>query len=138
MHHLGNFSLMAIIVLAAYAIAASLLGVRRGSVKLTKSAERALLACTAFSTAACFSLVWLLMKQRFQLRVRRELLEPRLTLLLQAGVAVGGQRRFAPVLELAHAPVRRHRGGNQPEQETASSCPSWWRHWQPSRSSSLA
>ena len=66
MHHLGNFSLMAIIVLAAYAIAASLLGVRRGSVKLTKSAERALLACTAFSTAACFSLVWLIMKSDFR------------------------------------------------------------------------
>ena len=66
MHHLGNFSLMAIIVLAVYAIAASLLGVRRGSVKLTKSAERALLACTAFSTAACFSLVWLIMKSDFR------------------------------------------------------------------------
>ena len=66
MHHLGNFSLMAIIVLAVYAIAASLLGVRRGSSKLTKSAERALLACTAFSTAACFSLVWLLMKSDFR------------------------------------------------------------------------
>ena len=66
MHHLGNFSLMAIIVLAAYAIAASLLGVRRRSGKLTTSAERALLACTALSTAACFSLVWLLMKSDFR------------------------------------------------------------------------
>ena len=66
MHHLGNFSLMAILVLAAYAIIASLVGVRRGSVKLTTSAERALLACTAFSTAACFSLVWLLMKSDFR------------------------------------------------------------------------
>ncbi len=66
MHHLGNFSLMAIVVLAAYAIAASLLGVRRGSVKLTTSAERALFACTALSTAACFSLVWLLMKSDFR------------------------------------------------------------------------
>ena len=66
MHHLGNFSLMAILVLAAYAIIASLLGVKRGSVKLTTSAERALLACTAFSTAACFSLVWLVMKSDFR------------------------------------------------------------------------
>lgn len=66
MHHLGNFSLMAILVLAAYAILASLLGVRRGSGKLTASAERALLACSAFSTAACFSLVWLLMKSDFR------------------------------------------------------------------------
>lgn len=66
MHHLGNFSLMAIIVLAIYALVASLVGVRRGSTKLTKSAERALVACTAFSTAACFSLVWLLMTSDFR------------------------------------------------------------------------
>ncbi len=66
MHHLGNFSLMAILVIAAYAVIASLLGVKRGSVKLTKSGERALLACTALSTTACFSLVWLLMKSDFR------------------------------------------------------------------------
>jgi cytochrome c-type biogenesis protein CcmF len=57
---------MAILVMAAYAVVASLLGVKRGSGRLIKSGERALLACTALSTAACFSLVWLLMKSDFR------------------------------------------------------------------------
>jgi cytochrome c-type biogenesis protein CcmF len=66
MHHLGNFAMMAIFVLAAYAVAASLLGVRRGQGSLLASAERALLACTALSTTACFALVVLLVKSDFR------------------------------------------------------------------------
>ena len=66
MNHLGNFSLMAIIVMASYAVVASLVGVHRKSTKLVKSAENALLACAAFSTAACFSLVALLLKSDFR------------------------------------------------------------------------
>jgi cytochrome c-type biogenesis protein CcmF len=66
MHHLGNFALMAIFAFAAYAILASLLGVRKKSSRLTESAERALLACSALSTVACFSLVTLLLKSDFR------------------------------------------------------------------------
>ena len=66
MHHLGNFSLMAIMVLATYAVVASLFSIRRNSGRLAKSGERALLACSALSTAACFSLVWLLLRSDFR------------------------------------------------------------------------
>ena len=66
MHHLGNFALMAILVFAAYAVLASLLGVWKKSARLTESAERALLACTALSTTACFSLVALLLRSDFR------------------------------------------------------------------------
>jgi cytochrome c-type biogenesis protein CcmF len=66
MHHLGNFALMAILVFAAYAVLASLLGVWKKNSRLTDSAERALLAATAFSTAACFSLVALLLRSDFR------------------------------------------------------------------------
>ena len=57
---------MAITVLAAYAVIASLLGVRAKNGKLTQSAERALLACTLLSTTACFSLIALLVKSDFR------------------------------------------------------------------------
>src|SRR3989304_8126217 len=60
MHPLGNFALMAILVFAAYAVLASLRGVWKKNARLTESAERALLACTALSTTACFPLVALL------------------------------------------------------------------------------
>ncbi|HLE68844.1 MAG TPA: heme lyase CcmF/NrfE family subunit, partial [Vicinamibacteria bacterium] len=66
MHHLGNFALMAILVFAAYAVLASLLGVWKKNARLTESAERALLACTALSTTACFSLVALLLRSDFR------------------------------------------------------------------------
>ena len=55
MHHLGNFSLMAILVVASYAVIAALLSVQWKNAKLLWSAERALLACVGLSTAAC---VW--------------------------------------------------------------------------------
>jgi len=57
---------MAIVVLSAYAVVASLVGVRRKNSQLARSAEHALVACTALSTAACFSLVTLLMKSDFR------------------------------------------------------------------------
>jgi cytochrome c-type biogenesis protein CcmF len=66
MHHLGNFALMAILVFAAYAVLASLLGVWKKNSRLTESAERALLACTALSTTACLSLVALLLRSDFR------------------------------------------------------------------------
>jgi cytochrome c-type biogenesis protein CcmF len=66
MHHLGNFALMAILVLSAYAVLASLLGIAKKNARLTESAERALLACSALSTAACFSLVMLLLRSDFR------------------------------------------------------------------------
>ncbi len=66
MHHLGNFALMAILVFAAYAVIASLLGIWKKNARLTESAERALLACTVFSTTACFSLVALLLRSDFR------------------------------------------------------------------------
>ena len=66
MHHLGNFSLMAIFVVAAYAVAASVLGVRKGRPGLLASAERSILACAALSTAAVFSLVTLLFRSDFR------------------------------------------------------------------------
>ena len=66
MQHLGNFSLMAIFVLAAYAIVASLLGVRKGRPGLVASAERSLLACAGLSTASVFALVTLLFKSDFR------------------------------------------------------------------------
>ena len=66
MHHLGNFALMAILVFAGYAVLASLLGVWKKNARLTESAERALLACTALSTTACFSLVALLLRSDFR------------------------------------------------------------------------
>jgi cytochrome c-type biogenesis protein CcmF len=66
MHHLGNFALMAILVFAAYAVLGSLVGVWKKSARLTESAERALLACTALSTTACFSLVALLLRSDFR------------------------------------------------------------------------
>ena len=66
MHHLGNFSLMAIFVLAIYAIVASLLGVRKGRPGLIASAERSILACAGLSTASVFALVTLLFKSDFR------------------------------------------------------------------------
>jgi len=57
---------MAIFVVAAYAVAASLLGVRKGRPGLLVSGERAILACVALSTAAVFSLVTLLLRSDFR------------------------------------------------------------------------
>jgi cytochrome c-type biogenesis protein CcmF len=58
--------MMAILVFAAYAVLASLLGVWKKNARLTESAERALMACTALSTIACFSLVALLLRSDFR------------------------------------------------------------------------
>jgi cytochrome c-type biogenesis protein CcmF len=66
MNHLGNFALMAILVFAAYAVLASLLGVWKKNARLTLSAERALLACSVLSTTACFSLITLLLRSDFR------------------------------------------------------------------------
>jgi cytochrome c-type biogenesis protein CcmF len=66
LHHLGNFALMAILVFAAYAVLASLLGVWKKNVRLTESGERALLAASALSTVACVSLVTLLLQSDFR------------------------------------------------------------------------
>ena len=57
---------MAIFVVAAYAVAASVLGVRKGRPGLLASAERSILACAALSTAAVFSLVTLLFRSDFR------------------------------------------------------------------------
>jgi cytochrome c-type biogenesis protein CcmF len=66
MHHLGNFALMAIFVMAAYAVVASLLGARKRNARLLASGERALLATTALSTTACLALVTLLLRSDFR------------------------------------------------------------------------
>ena len=66
MHHLGNFSLMAIMVVAGYAVLAAVFAHYKKSARLLVSAERALLACTALSTAACFSLIVLIMRSDFR------------------------------------------------------------------------
>ena len=66
MHHLGNFALMATLVLSLYAVVAAVLGARKGRPGLVKSAERALVACVAFSAAAILSLVTLLVKSDFR------------------------------------------------------------------------
>lgn len=66
MHHLGNFSLMAVFVLAAYAGVASVVGVRNNRPGLIASAERAILACAGLSTLAVLSLVTLLFNSDFR------------------------------------------------------------------------
>jgi cytochrome c-type biogenesis protein CcmF len=58
--------MMAIFMLSAYAIVAALLGVKRGRPGLVASAERSLLACAGLSTAAMFSLAFLLFKSDFR------------------------------------------------------------------------
>ena len=66
MQHLGNFSLMAIVVLAGYALVASVIGARRKNNSLVVSAERALLAAAVFSTTATVSLLRLLLQSDFR------------------------------------------------------------------------
>ena len=65
MHHLGNFSLMAVFALSIYATIASVAGDRRGRPGLVASAERALLACVVLSTLAVVSLTTLLVRSDF-------------------------------------------------------------------------
>ncbi|MFQ5791025.1 MAG: heme lyase CcmF/NrfE family subunit, partial [Acidobacteriota bacterium] len=66
MHHLGNFAVMAIFVTAGYAVVASLVGVKRQRLSLLASAERAILASAALSTAAVGALVTLLFRSDFR------------------------------------------------------------------------
>jgi cytochrome c-type biogenesis protein CcmF len=66
MHHVGNFGLMAILVLSAYAVVAALLGARRGRPGLVASARRALLASTALGTVAVLALWTLLVRSDFR------------------------------------------------------------------------
>jgi cytochrome c-type biogenesis protein CcmF len=65
MHHLGNFSLMAVFVLSIYAVVAAIAGERRNRPGLVASAERALLAVVALSTLAVVALVTLLVRSNF-------------------------------------------------------------------------
>jgi cytochrome c-type biogenesis protein CcmF len=65
MHHLGNFSLMAVFVLSIYAVVAAIVGDRRKRPGLVTSAERALLAVVALSTLAVMALVTLLVRSDF-------------------------------------------------------------------------
>ncbi len=66
MHHLGNFSLMAVVVLSAYAGLASFLGARKHSVSLVTSARRALIAAAAFSGLATLALLALFVADDFR------------------------------------------------------------------------
>ena len=66
MYHLGNFTLIAILLLGSYAVIASLLGAWKQLGGLVRSAERAILACSALSTVATFGLVSLFLKSDFQ------------------------------------------------------------------------
>jgi cytochrome c-type biogenesis protein CcmF len=65
MHHLGNFSLMAIFMLSIYTVVAALAGRQGNRPGLVVSAERALLACVALSTLAVISLTVLLVQSDF-------------------------------------------------------------------------
>ncbi len=66
MHHLGNFSLMAVMVLVAYAAVASFLGGRRQSVALVTSARRSLIAAAGFSALSVASLLALFLADDFR------------------------------------------------------------------------
>ena len=66
MHHLGNFSLMAVVVLCAYGAAASLVGARKGSASLVASARRALIAAAAFSGLSVAALLSLFIADDFR------------------------------------------------------------------------
>ena len=66
MHHLGNFSLMAVVVLCAYAVAASLLGVNKQSSQLVNSARRALIAAAGFSALSVAALLALFLADDFR------------------------------------------------------------------------
>ena len=70
MHHLGNFSLMAVVVLCAYGVVASLLGARQqaatGSTRLVTSARRALVAAAAFSALSVAALLALFLADDFR------------------------------------------------------------------------
>ncbi len=70
MHHLGNFSLMAVVVLCAYGVAASLLGARQlartGATALVTSARRALIAAAGFSTLSVAALLSLFLADDFR------------------------------------------------------------------------
>ena len=66
MHHLGNFALMAILLLVSYAVIASLLGAWKRLGGLVRSGERALLAGSALSTVATLGLVTLFLKNDFR------------------------------------------------------------------------
>ncbi len=66
MHHLGNFSLMAVVVLTAYGALASFLGGRRRSAALVTSARRALIAAAGFSALSVASLLALFLADDFR------------------------------------------------------------------------
>ena len=66
MHHLGNFSLMAVVVMCAYAVVASLLGVKKQSSQLVNSARRALIAAAGFSALSVAALLALFLADDFR------------------------------------------------------------------------
>ena len=68
MHHLGNFSLMAVVVLCAYAAVAALVGIRRDSPALAASARRGLVAAAGFSALSVGSLLALFLADDFRFR----------------------------------------------------------------------
>ena len=66
MHHLGNFSLMAVVVLCGYAVLASLVGAGKRSSALVNSARRALIAAAGFSALSVISLGALFLADAFR------------------------------------------------------------------------
>ncbi len=66
MHHLGNFSLMAVVVLCGYAVLASLVGAGKRSSALVNSARRALIAAAGFSALSVISLGALFLADDFR------------------------------------------------------------------------
>ncbi len=66
MHHLGNFALMAVVVMCAYAVVASLVGVKKQSSQLVTSARRALIAAAGFSALSVAALLALFLADDFR------------------------------------------------------------------------
>ncbi len=68
MHHLGNFSLIAVLVLTAYAGVAALFAARRQSAAVLESARRGILGAAGFSALSIVSLLALFVADDFRFR----------------------------------------------------------------------
>ncbi len=68
MHHLGNFSLIAVLVLTAYAGIAALFAARKRSTPLLESARRAFLGAAGFSALSILALLALFLADDFRFR----------------------------------------------------------------------
>ncbi len=68
MHHLGNFSLIAVLALTAFAGVAALLAARQRSGALLESARRAILGAAGFSALSIASLLALFLADDFRFR----------------------------------------------------------------------